>query len=456
MERDSKKVKSTIKFRVHDHNTRRSYITTFLKRKNLDLHKEMNAYILENDLQEKQIERLKKLSTSLVACAALSIYRENCESGEIALIHSNRCNSKLCFICNYSRQKTVRRKYMRWFKENRYVVELAEKTTGKRSYTTQARIAAKKQGNKTVLGNLEYDLMHLTLTVPHTAENGYNGDHYYFVTIEEKYHRMRKELAEWSYFVLGGEYGIEIEKKSSGNHIHIHSLLLVRQVIQSRNSLHKAILFYWNRVTVNKFSERTSFSQIQIDAIRKGNKKLTHDDVLQLNPAGATLIGLETIFSFDAKGQKVRATEWGSQEMMIAVMETISYHFEPHAFNKTTKKFDLPMLADISTKIHNVKLYAKFGCLYGEKSLNVSDDTKIEEEYAEAAQFVDESTGEISLRDKYYLINPAYVHHIPEKDYRIVFGNEALRKGEVLNVETTGQAIAVLGERMKMQYRHRN
>lgn len=456
MARDSKKVKSTLKKRIPNHNTRRSYITTFLKRKNLDLHKEMNAYILSSDLQEDQINRIKKMGTNLVACSALSIYRENCESGEIALIHSNRCNSKLCFICNYSRQKTVRRKYMRWFKENRYVVELAEKTTGKRSYTTQSRIAASKQGKKTVLGNLEYDLMHLTLTVPHTAENGYNGDHYYFATIAEKYHRMRKELTEWNYFVLGGEYGIEIEKKSSGNHIHIHSLLLVRQERQSRNKLHRAIMKYWNHVTINRYSERSEFTQFHVLKIREGNKLLTIEDVKALHPGGATVIGLETIYSFDSKGQKVRAEVWGSEEMMIAVMETISYHFEPHAFDKTTKKFDLPMLADISTKIHNVKLYAKFGCLYGEKSLNVSDDTKIEEEYAEAAQFVDESTGEISLRDKYYLINPAYVHHIPEKDYRIVFGNEALRKGEVLNVETTGQAIAVLGERMKMQHRYRN
>lgn len=457
MARDSKKVKSTLKKRIPNHNARRSYTITMLKRKNLDLNKEMKAFILETELQQDQITRIKKMSTNLVACSALSIYRENCESGEIALIHSNRCSSKLCFICNYSRQKTVRRKYMRWFKENRYIVELADKVTGKRSYTTQARIAAGKQGKNEVIGNLQYDLMHLTLTVPHTAENGYNGDHYYFTTIAEKYHRMRKELTEWNYFVLGGEYGIEIEKKSSGNHIHIHSLLLVRQVMQSRNTLHRAILMYWNRVTVNKYSERTAFNQIQIDGIRKGNKKLTYDDVVSLHPGGATLIGLETIFSFDAKGQKVRATEWGSKEMMIAVMETISYHFEPHAFDKETGKFDLPMLADISTKIHNVKLYAKFGALYGEKSLNVSDDTKVEEEYAEAVEeMVDQNTGEISLRDKFYLINPAYVHHLPEKEYQITFGKDALRKGEVLKVETTGQAIALLGERLKMHHRCKN
>jgi hypothetical protein len=184
---------------------------------------------------------------------------------------------------------------------------------------------------------------------------------------------------------------------------------------------------------------------------------ITHDDVLSLNPAGATLIGLETIFSFDSKGQKVRATEWGSKEMMIAVMETISYHFEPHAFDKNTKSFDLPMLADIVTKIHNVKLYAKFGCLYGEKSLNVTDDTKIEDDYAEVAEeFADQETGEISLLNKFWLVNPAYVHHVPEKDYQIVFGNEALRKGEMLKVETTRQAISELGERMKNQHRYRN
>ncbi len=417
----------------------------------------MNAFLLNTNLQEDQIVRIKKLSTNLVVCSAMSIYRENCESGEINLIHSNRCDSKLCFICNYSRQKTVRRKYMNWFKENRFIIEMGDKATGKRSYTTQVRVNAKKYANSEVLGQLEYDLMHLTLTVPHTAENGFNGDHYYFATIAEKFHRMRKELPEWNYLVLGGEYGIEIEKKRSGNHIHIHSLLLVRQSIQSRNKLHKAVLMYWNGITVNKYSERISFSQAQIDAICRGNKLLNARDAQELQPAGATLIGLETIFSFDFKGQKVRATEWGSKEMMIAVMETISYHFEPHAFDKNTGKFDLPMMADISTKIHNVKLYAKFGALYGEKSLNVSNDTKVEDDYAEVAEeFTDQQTGEISLLNKFWLINPAYVHHIPEKDYQIVLGNEATRKGEKLNVETTRQAIEELGERLKRQRRQRN
>ena len=444
MVRDSKKVKSTLRNIIPNHNTRRSFTITLLKRKNLDLDTEMKAFVLSADLQQDQITRIKKMSTNLVACAALSIYRENCETGNIALIHSNRCNSKLCFICNYSRQKAVRRKYMKWFKENRHIVEIADKATGKRSYTTQTRVNAEKHAKNEIIGSLEYDLMHLTLTVPHTAENGFNGDHYYFTTIAEKFHRMRKELIEWNYFVLGGEYGIEIEKKANGNHIHIHSLLLVRQAIQSRNNLHKAVLMYWNRVTVNKYSERTAFNQAQIDSIRKGNKKLVQDDVLQLHPSGATMITLETIYSLDAKGHKVRSSEWGSKEMMKAVMEAISYHFEPHAFDKGTRKFDLPLLADISTKIHNVKLYAKFGALYGEKSLNVSDDTKIEEEYAEAAELVDQDTGEISLRDKFYLINPAYVHHIPEKDYEITFGREALRRGEVLKAETTGQAIALL------------
>lgn len=455
MARDSKKVKSWTKDKIPNHNTRRSYITTFLKKKNLDLHKEMNTYILENDLQEKQIERLKKLSTNLVACSALSLYRENCESGKISYIHSKKCKCKICFLCNHSNKKTTRRKYFKWFNENRYIVEIADKATGKRNYTTQAQVNAGKHAKSEVIGNVPYDLMHLTLTVPHTTEKGFNGDQFYFKIIAEKFNRMRKELLEWNYLVFGGEYGIEIEKKSNGNHIHIHSLLLVRQVMQSRNQLHKAILMFWNRVTINKYSERSTFNDKQIASICIGNKRLTTDDVKQLHPKGATLIGLDTIFSFDVTGQKVRAKEWGSKEMMIAVMETISYHFEPHAFDKETGKFDLKMLADIVTEIHGVRFHSKFGCLLNEKSLNVSDDTKIEEEYSEAAEFVDQETGEISLRDKFYLINPAYVHHIPEKDYEITFGREALRRGEVLKAETTGQAIALLGERLKIQNRCR-
>jgi hypothetical protein len=33
--------------------------------------------------------------------------------------------------------------------------------------------------------------------------------------------------------------------------------------------------------------------------------------------------------------------------MMIAVLETISYHFEPYPFEKEAGKFDLPLMAEL-------------------------------------------------------------------------------------------------------------
>jgi len=98
--------------------------------------------------------------------------------------------------------------------------------------------------------------------------------------------------------------------------------------------------------------------------------------------------------------------------MMKAIMETISYHFEPHAFNKEDKTIDIDLLADLLPHVYRKILYKKFGCLHGEKALNLSNDLELEEDFAEvAAMKVDEETGEIHEEREFFLLNPCHVYH---------------------------------------------
>ena len=65
--------------------------------------------------------------------------------------------------------------------------------------------------------------------------------------------------------------------------------------------------------------------------------------------------------------------------MLIAVMEAISYHFEPQAFDKSEGKFDLPFLIELLPKLYNLRIYYRFGVLYREKALNLKNNEFVED-----------------------------------------------------------------------------
>ncbi len=200
-------------------------------------------------------------------------------------------------------------------------------------------------------------------------------------------------------------------RKSHGDglHIHIHALLFVRRVRQSRNLLHREILLEWNKLTENTRSERTEFTSAHRAAIKKGNTHITDTDIDRMKPKGATFISLETIYTLDKRtGEKIRGgNEFNSDAMRKAVMETISYHFEPLAFEKEDKTIDIELLVELLPKLRNTKLYQKFGCLDGEKSLNVSENgvSVVEDlkEVIEAGIIVNEETGEIMPEHEYFI-----------------------------------------------------
>ena len=458
MKKEVRKAKSWAKKNISDPNNRRSWTLTKLKRKNNKLTKEMKHYIATAEMTEVQESRFLKLKKDVGNCSNAAIYRESLADGHVTYIGAATCKNKLCFVCNWARQKNIRRKYMAWFKTNQTIVEL-HRTDNNRTllkYTTEARYAANKYPLWQFEARLEYDLMHLTLTVPHHAKTGFNGELYYFEKLTALFNRMRKECDMWKFLVLGGEYGIETTKKDNGHHIHIHSLLLVRRERQSRNKLHKAVLKFWNNVTIDQSVARIRFTTDVIEKIIKGNRLLDVEFVKQLDPKGTTWIDLQNIYTFSESGEKERSAKWNSKEMMVAVMETISYHFEPFAFDKEYQKFDLKLMAELAPVLYGKRLYDKFGCLYGEKSLNVTDDTNAADEYEEVvAEFVDEETGEISTANKFWLANPLYVQHRHDNNFNIELTAETRRRAIQLEAQTTKQAVKKMADMMSEQCRKR-
>lgn len=467
---------------------KQSNILSSLKRRNIELIRELSKYHNENKqiLSTEEKEALKKFVKRIYKCANISLYKQSKESSIIDFLAVHTCKSKTCFVCNFLRQKSIRRKYATWFKDNQFVYELKNRKNQNSKFTTEKQYLEKYCNSHDMIRKHEYDLMHLTLTVPH-SEDGFKGEQLYFETLKRLFCTMRNESMFWNYWVLGGEYGMEatggtwlkkevaIKKEipymaekttsqgkelvrrmySDGLHIHMHCLLLVRKAERNRNKLHREILLAWNKLTVDPNNTREEFSESIRAAIKKGNRRLSDEDINKLNPKGATFISLETIFTVDKDtGSKVRGgSDFNSDAMKKAVMETISYHFEPLAFEKEDKTIDLELLVELLPKLHGTRLYSKFGCLQGESSLNVKESgITLNDDFKEVLELlVNEDTGEITEADnEYFLCNPALVYHkkddLDEKDTNVILSNRALKQRMMLPVKTTTEAISLMSE----------
>lgn len=411
-------------------------------------------------LTDEQIDHLFKLTRSASQCANFSLYSKEINTREVTYIASGTCNHKCCNICNWHRQKFLRRKFIKFFNENPTLYKIA--TNGGIKYVTKTQYHEKyeKNGKGLLMEEAPYDLMHLTLTVPHYAGSGFRGDLYYYSKIIELFNWLRKDK-EWLNMVFGGEFGVETEREDNGLHIHIHSLLLVRRFRQNRNALHAFVIEKWNRLTVNEYSTRKEFTKQDRESIKKSNRTLIDDVFInRMNPKGATIIGLETIYAVDDNGRKVRNIEFGSEAMIFAVLETISYHFEPHAFDKENGRINIELLADLLPHVYKKILYKKFGCLHGEKSLNIAaeiDPEDMLQNMREAAAVeCDEETGEIIAEREFYVLNPATVYHDGSADNKIILSKNAIKNSKPLNVQGSGDAVRKMSEMIMQHYKRGN
>lgn len=424
-----------------NYNAKRSNRISSLKRKNYKLSSELETYIKDNpQLSRNQRTHLNRLDKNLIACSHESLYSQDLTTDKNIYHASHTCDNKNCSICNYYRQKRIRRKYYRWFKDNRQLAEIL--TNSGIKVITQSQLS---KFNQDPLRMVEYDIMYLTLTLNHTLEHGFNGNHFYFKELIQLF----KELRRTKFFVdsvFGGEYGVEITKNLAGLHIHLHSLLFVRKFTQSRNKLHLEIFRYWNKNTFNKYSTRTEFSDEHKIAIKAGNKLIDDEFVNSLNPQAVTLIGLETIYT-SSENTKARIKDFNSPLMLKAIMEAISYHFKPQAFDNDNGTYDWNTLSDILPVIYGKRLYDKFGCLRGEKSLNmkavnIADD--LQQDYEDALS-VNTDTGEMIQTREYFIANPANVYHFGEVDnLAITLSNKAKKQLRKLKCTTTTQALGVM------------
>lgn len=408
----------------------------------------------KSDLSLVQIEHLDKLKYNLRVCSCPSLYSSGEITGKTNYVASIRCDDKCCFVCNFARQKMVRRKYMAWFKENKTVF-LLSRADGKEKFATKSQL--EKHSDYKVIKETEYDLMHLTLSVPHYAVSGFRGKKFYYDEISALYHRLRNKNSYFRNNVIGGEYGIETTNPSN-LHIHIHSLLLVKRKAQSRNFLHYEVLKEWNRITENSDNPRQAIEQWQYKSVKAGNKLIDDNYIKGLRPKGSTIIGLETIYTINpATGEKVRATEWNNGAMIKAVMETISYHFAPQTFDKEAGAFDIDLFAKIKPAIYKKQLYRKFGVLHGETALNIrvaGGEETGELDIMRAINMndcvVDTETGEILEEPKKFILtSPSAVFHDPNNDYKIHISAGGKRSAQILKAHTTTTAIAELKQIIK-------
>jgi hypothetical protein len=381
-----------------------------LKKKNFVLEQNIKNYIAKHgeELGGAEMNLLHTFSESIRKCSTIALYGET--NGAIRLITPITCDHKLCHICNWNRQKKIRRKYRHWF-ENNQTLNKVRKTIMKESetkYVTNANLNEYLQSGYALIDDsVHYDLMHLMLTVPHTETGGWRGEKVYVSEIIGAFNTMR-HYAEWKDQVHGGEYGVEMTKNENGYHIHIHALLLVRKRKQSRNRLYLDVFRIWNRLTIDKASSKVKFDNNVLEALKTTNRMMTDEYLKKLDPRGSIRIHLQCIYSLASNGEKIRALKWNGDAMVKAVLETISYHYEPMLFNITRDTYDIETIVEVLPKVYRKALYRKFGCLHEEKSLNVKDNSLLED-YEETADDVDEETGEV-FQTQYLQASPLHTY----------------------------------------------
>jgi len=439
---------------IKNYNGKRSFNLWSGYRRNIELSKQIREYLENTSMSVEKQSFMYKLDKNINSCASYSLYRVG--EAKNTYIGSYTCSNRNCNICNGLRYKSLRRKYYKFFETNQDLYHLQNIKSGKTKTVSEGWYNRKfKENDKyNFLGTRKYDLMHLTLTVPHFKETGFRGEKYYYREFIQLFNKMRKSKKKikisdnlkvsWSDIVYGGEYGVETTVGDNGLNIHAHSLIFVKKMTKSRNVLHKVILQLWNELTVNEFSKRKKFSLNHLEGIKKGNKLITDDFILKtLNPQGATTIGLETIYS-KQNGVKKRGFEYGSDAMMSAVMETISYHFEPQAFDKKYNEYNLDLLSEVLPKIYRQRLYSRYGCLEQEQSLGLtSKNNDAKEEYEDVV--VDIDTGEV-IEDEadHFVIRPYRVFHDKENDNEIKISKNALKLSIKLEAYNTAQALDIM------------
>ena len=420
-------------------NRRRLQHLLMLKKQNNMVHYDCEKYLYNKRMTE-QTRYIASLYNHVGKCGN-AVLLKNTPDG-LEYVTARRCKDRLCAICNHERKVALRRKYVQWFNGNPVIYE-----------TPEGKFLTKEQGGAVLGWECEYNLMAITLTVPHS--NGeYKGQRIYYRQLIEDFNLLRKR-GWWKSNVFGGEFGVEatLFHEKRGLHIHIHALLLVRKFEGNRNWLHRNILIGWNKITSGSgcYNEMTAARRA---AIKKGNSTITDADIDTLTTSGATLVEVENIYlKKKINGQWCKVypvqdfrNDQYKESLIMSILETISYHFKPKMFDVGDGHYNIPLIAKIYSATKGRQLYAKFGIFQKEKSLNL-DSMSVSEELEEANNAAEglsdvEGGHETNRTSIGYAITNPYNLYISEKNGNIMIRDNA-RVSE-LPTASTVQALKVL------------
>lgn len=472
----------------------RSKKLTIARKTNLRYYVDLNNHINQN--REGAHELLLQYRKNLICCGSNNLYRGVEGRKECTLIASHTCSHRLCSICNMLRARKMRRKWRHFLTDTTQDVVIRKKQghffgIEPDLFETKQAIRGKKKITKEVPDQYftsgaellqRFDLMHLTLTVPH-ANGTWNGCEYYAQQLLSRFNEMRK--AEWwTETIFGGEYTIETTKNADGLHIHIHALLFVdKNFFGSRNYLAKHIMLRWNALTVDSNSVHQEHFDAEkdkerIEGLKKSFAFLPENDfnnlLSDLDGRGSTMVGLKTLYyeipaeeyahrstgifeqngkyyAYCRAGKRNGSSQKSIDSMVKGVVECLKYHFEPCSLEDETGHLDMDMVTAILPNIYKKRLYGKFGGFYGVKSLNVVEDPLSEadmlEDAAESAELAfDPITGvEIEDGDYFYAIadSSGIVYDVGGKKY-LLSHKHIKKKFASRDFNSLGRAIQLL------------
>ena len=428
---------------------------------------------------------LSSFQKALCTCASNSLYRKSNSGNEVCLMTPLVCNHRFCNVCNPGRAAKLRKGWTVFLSDETMDVPLSkvgetffglwektekvptlskidrdtgevieknpvtvkrDKVTGKpkRDKDTgelQYKAKVSKSGHYTsgAIIARRFDMMHLTLTVPHRA-GGWRGVDFYAPQLLEAFNEMRK-AKWWVRLVFGGEYTVEVTNgEGAGLHVHIHALLFVDKYInRSRNKLYAHIMRRWNALTVDEGNPRSQYlrpeecpaDKERADGFRKSFASMSDseyaDHVLSIDWRGSTLVGLKSLYHevtreeadrkryppktlFEENGKLYHYCRAGSMEStMKGVLECLKYHFEPCVLENEDGVLDLVMLQKVLPAIYKKRLYGKFGGFYGVSRLNVMEDPLnvddlLTEAAANAQEAYDPATGQPAEATEYHYV----------------------------------------------------
>lgn len=232
-----------------------------------------------------------------------------------------------------------------------------------------------------------YQPMHLVLTVPHpggvwTPPKSKKPLTFYAKEMVSAFNLLRKTKA-WNKYIYGGLLCLEITRKgANGLHIHIHAMVLQRPEYD-RNEVHDYISSAWEQLTGGtKCWYETLYIHRKANPEEKNSAWILETDDYsnkvwdqERQEYKKKKFYLDTRYDwFNELSEEEKFNTYVS-----GVLECVKYHFKYESFKTgrklpgtNTDEWDIQLIADVLRYSKNLRMYDKFGKLYGVKELGMN------------------------------------------------------------------------------------